>query len=171
MPIKWEITLWILYSVTKMLKVNLFPWLSFLEIFALYNFFCPILLCLVFSTRLSLGTSNDLNLAKMKEPIGMWVLTEYQAQLQSNENRGLYINDKARHKHEVLILFNYLTNPCVLRDGWDRGLSSWFFRPLLRIRKTFFSKLFFSSTIKNVNTNLRKEQKSCHREIHDELLN
>lgn len=143
MPIKWEITLWILYSVTKMLKVNLFPWLSFLEIFALYNFFCPILLCLVFSTRLSLGTSNDLNLAKMKEPIGMWVLTEYQAQLQSNENRGLYINDKARHKHEVLILFNYLTNPCVLRDGWGRGLSSWFSVLCSESERHSFQSYFF----------------------------
>lgn len=64
--------------------VNIFPWLFFLDTFILYNFFCPDLLCLVFLSLLFSGTNNDLNLPKMKEPIGVWVPAEYHAQIQNS---------------------------------------------------------------------------------------
>lgn len=54
----------------------------------------------------------------MKEPPGIWVPTEYQAwlQMESSQNHGPYINDGARHKHEMLMLFNYSSYACVLKD-------------------------------------------------------
>lgn len=65
--------------------VNVFPWLFFLDNFILYNFFCPALLCLVFlSLLLSSGTNNDLNLPKMKEPVGVCVPAEHHAQIQNS---------------------------------------------------------------------------------------